>query len=55
VAVGSSVWLRQRQPGGTGLYIGFVADSEDEVNAAYRAAFHKSFNPSSRQAGESGA
>jgi catechol 2,3-dioxygenase-like lactoylglutathione lyase family enzyme len=38
VAVGSSIWLRQRQPGETGLYIGFVADSEAEVNAAYRAA-----------------
>lgn len=38
VAVGSSIWLRQRQAGETGLYIGFVADSEDEVNAVYLAA-----------------
>ena len=38
VAVGSSIWLRQRQPDETGLYIGFVADSEAEVNDAYLAA-----------------
>jgi len=38
VAVGSSIWLRQRQPGETGLYVGFVADDEAEVNAAYAAA-----------------
>lgn len=37
-AVGSSIWLRQRQPGETGLYVGFVADNEAEVNAAYAAA-----------------
>jgi catechol 2,3-dioxygenase-like lactoylglutathione lyase family enzyme len=37
-AVGSSIWLRQRQPGETGLYVGFVADDEAEVNAAYAAA-----------------
>jgi catechol 2,3-dioxygenase-like lactoylglutathione lyase family enzyme len=37
-AVGSSIWLRQRQPGETGLYVGFVADDEGEVNAAYAAA-----------------
>lgn len=37
-AVGSSVWLRRRQVGETGLYVGFVADSEAEVNAAYAAA-----------------
>ncbi|MFD6198684.1 VOC family protein [Mycobacteriaceae bacterium NPDC060252] len=35
--VGSSIWLRRRQSGETGLYIGVVADSEDEVNAVYRA------------------
>ena len=34
VAVGSSIWLRQRQFGETGLYVGFVADDEAEVNAA---------------------
>ena len=38
VAVGSSIWLRRRQPGETGLYVGFVADNETEVNAAYAAA-----------------
>jgi catechol 2,3-dioxygenase-like lactoylglutathione lyase family enzyme len=37
-AVGSSIWLRQRQSGETGLYVGFVADDEAEVNAAYTAA-----------------
>jgi catechol 2,3-dioxygenase-like lactoylglutathione lyase family enzyme len=36
--VGSSIWLRQRQSGETGLYVGFVADNEAEVNAAYAAA-----------------
>jgi catechol 2,3-dioxygenase-like lactoylglutathione lyase family enzyme len=38
VAVGSSIWLRQRQPGETGLYVGFVADNQAEVDAAYAAA-----------------
>jgi len=38
VAVGCSIWLRQRQSGETGLYVGFVADNEAEVNAAYAAA-----------------
>ena len=38
IAIGSSIWLRRRQPGETGLYIGFVADNEAEVNAAYVAA-----------------
>jgi catechol 2,3-dioxygenase-like lactoylglutathione lyase family enzyme len=38
VAVGSSIWLRQRQSGETGLYVGFVADDEAEVNTAYAAA-----------------
>lgn len=38
VAVGSSIWLRQRQPGESGLYVGFVADDEAEVNASYAAA-----------------
>ena len=36
--VGCSIWLRQRQIGETGLYVGFVADDEAEVNAAYVAA-----------------
>jgi catechol 2,3-dioxygenase-like lactoylglutathione lyase family enzyme len=38
VAVGCSIWLRRRQSGETGLYVGFVADDEAEVNAAYAAA-----------------
>ena len=38
VAVGSSIWLRQRQSGETGLYVGFGADDEVEVNATYAAA-----------------
>lgn len=38
VTVGSSIWLRQRQLGETGLYVGFVADDEAEVNAVYSAA-----------------
>jgi catechol 2,3-dioxygenase-like lactoylglutathione lyase family enzyme len=37
-AVGSSIWLRQREAGETGLYVGFVADTEAEVVAAYKAA-----------------
>jgi hypothetical protein len=37
-AVGSGIWLRRRQPGETGLYVGFVADDEAEVDAAYAAA-----------------
>ena len=38
VAIGSSIWLRRRQSGETGVYVGFVADDEAEVNAAYAAA-----------------
>jgi catechol 2,3-dioxygenase-like lactoylglutathione lyase family enzyme len=38
VAVGSSIWLRQRHPGESGLYVGFVADDESEVNATFAAA-----------------
>ncbi|MFI9387844.1 VOC family protein [Kutzneria sp. NPDC052558] len=37
-AVGSSVWLRRRQPGETGLYLGLAADSPAEVDAAHAAA-----------------
>jgi len=37
-AVGSSIWLRRRQPGETGLYVGFVADDHDAVEAAFAAA-----------------
>ncbi|WP_042374543.1 VOC family protein [Streptacidiphilus neutrinimicus] len=36
--VGSSIWLRQREPGETGLYLGIVCDSNDAVDAAYAAA-----------------
>ena len=36
--VGSSIWLRQRQPGETGLYLGIVCDSREAVDAAYKAA-----------------
>ncbi|KAL1411346.1 hypothetical protein Q8F55_002297 [Vanrija albida] len=36
--VGCSIWLRERQPGETGLYVGLVADSPEEVNAAADAA-----------------
>jgi catechol 2,3-dioxygenase-like lactoylglutathione lyase family enzyme len=38
ITVGSSIWLRQRQPSETGLYVGFVADNEAEVDAVYAAA-----------------
>jgi hypothetical protein len=38
VAVGCSIWLRQRLRGETGLYVGFVADTQAEVDAAYAAA-----------------
>jgi catechol 2,3-dioxygenase-like lactoylglutathione lyase family enzyme len=37
-AVGSSVWLRQRTDGETGLYLGIVCDSNELVDAAYVAA-----------------
>jgi catechol 2,3-dioxygenase-like lactoylglutathione lyase family enzyme len=36
--IGSSVWLRQRNPGETGLYLGIVCDSNKDVDAAYAAA-----------------
>lgn len=36
--VGSSIWLRQRRPGETGLYLGIVCDTNDAVDAAYAAA-----------------
>ncbi|MEV6102925.1 VOC family protein [Nocardia sp. NPDC051981] len=36
--VGSSIWLRQRQPGETGLYLGIVCDSNEMVDAAHAAA-----------------
>src|ERR1700685_4583759 len=36
--VGSSIWLRQRQPGETGLYLGVVCDNNQAVDAVYAAA-----------------
>ena len=36
--VGSSIWLRERKPGETGLYLGIVCDSNEAVAAAYHAA-----------------
>jgi catechol 2,3-dioxygenase-like lactoylglutathione lyase family enzyme len=36
--VGSSIWLRQRKPGETGLYLGIVCDTNQAVDAAYAAA-----------------
>ena len=36
--VGSSIWLRQRMPGETGLYLGIVCESNEAVDAAYAAA-----------------
>src|SRR5579863_8471524 len=37
-AIGTSIWLRQRQLGETGLYVGIVCDTNDLVDAAYAAA-----------------
>jgi catechol 2,3-dioxygenase-like lactoylglutathione lyase family enzyme len=37
-AVGSSIWLRQRKPGETGLYLGIVCGTNELVDAAYAAA-----------------
>ena len=39
-AVGSSIWLRERKPGETGLYLGIVCDGRAEVDAAYEAAIN---------------
>jgi catechol 2,3-dioxygenase-like lactoylglutathione lyase family enzyme len=36
--IGSSIWLRRRQPGETGLYLGLVGESNEAVEAAYAAA-----------------
>ncbi|AIO26264.1 VOC family protein [Burkholderia cepacia] len=36
--VGSSIWLRKRHPGETGLYVGIVCDTNELVDAAYAAA-----------------
>lgn len=37
-AVPSSIWLRQRNVGETGLYLGIVCDTNEQVDAAYAAA-----------------
>lgn len=37
-AAGSSIWLRQRTRGETGLYIGIVCDTNELVDLAYAAA-----------------
>jgi hypothetical protein len=37
-AVGSSIWLRQRKLGETGLYLGIVCDTNELVDAAYATA-----------------
>ena len=36
--MGSSIWLRQRKRGETGLYLGIVCDTNELVDAAYTAA-----------------
>jgi catechol 2,3-dioxygenase-like lactoylglutathione lyase family enzyme len=38
--IGSSIWLRQRKPGETGLYLGIVCDSNEAVDAVYAAAIN---------------
>lgn len=35
---GSSIWLRRRTPGETGLYLGIACDSNEMVDASYTAA-----------------
>jgi catechol 2,3-dioxygenase-like lactoylglutathione lyase family enzyme len=37
-AVGASIWLRKRKLGETGLYLGIVCDTNEEVDSAYAAA-----------------
>ena len=39
-AVGSSIWLRERKVGETGLYLGIVCDTRDQVDAAYETAIN---------------
>ena len=39
-AVGASIWLRERKLGETGLYLGIVCDTNEEVDAAYAAAIN---------------
>ena len=35
--IGSSIWLRQRERGEAGLYLGIVCDTNEPVDAAYAA------------------
>ena len=37
-AIGSSIWLRQRELGETGLYVGIVCDTKELVKAVHAAA-----------------
>jgi len=37
-AIGSSIWLRERKAGETGLYLGISCDSNELVELAYAAA-----------------
>jgi catechol 2,3-dioxygenase-like lactoylglutathione lyase family enzyme len=39
-AAGSSIWLRHRKPGETGLYLGIACDTSQAVDAAYAAAIN---------------
>ncbi|MFJ9371238.1 VOC family protein [Nocardia sp. NPDC101769] len=38
--VGSSIWLRDRQPSETGLYIGIACATNEAVDVAYAAAIN---------------
>ena len=38
--IGSSIWLRRRQPAETGLYLGIVCDTNEAVAAAHAAALN---------------
>ena len=38
--IGSSIWLRRRQPTETGLYLGIVCDTDEAVDNAYAAAIN---------------
>ena len=49
--VGSSIWLRQRKPGETVLYLGIVCDSNEAVDAAYAAAIKGGSPTASRPIG----
>ncbi len=40
IGTASSIWLRRRKPGETGLYLGIVCDTNEAVDAAYAAAIN---------------